>query len=184
MFQRLIALMVLCLLSLAGHAQTALSPAQLATVCTSCKADTGCNVPRQAGDSITVLSWLNAARTPATLAWRVDLQPIEIDEAATYTTYDSLTQGKRDEWERLLAFPRSFAKNKNRNVVTDVWGSATAGSIAEAILLAGTYNATNVQNALGGTTRTTGTVSALALTFTGAAGAGDATWLVQPANCQ
>lgn len=183
MIRRILTVLALALFAVMGQAQS-LTPAQLATVCTACKGDAGCNVPRQAGDSITVLAWLNAARTPTTLAWRVDLQPVEIDEAATYTTYDSLTQGKRDEWARLLAFPRSFAKNKNRNVVTDVWGAATGGSISEAILQAGTYSATNVQNALGGSTRTTGTVSALALNYSGQAGTAEATWLVQPANCQ
>ena len=35
----------------------------------TCKADAACNTPRSAGDSVTVLDWLNAVRTPATLAW-------------------------------------------------------------------------------------------------------------------
>jgi len=114
----------------------------------------------------------------------VDLQPQEIDEAATYTTYDSLTAGKRDEWALFLRYPRNMAKAKNRGVVTDVWGAATAGSIAEAILQAGTYSATNTQAAIGGTSRTTGTVTALDLAYTGQAAQSDANWLVQPSNCQ
>lgn len=179
----LFALLARALLGVA-QAQTTLSPARLATVCTACKADATCNAPRAAGDSITVLAWLNAAKSPAQLAWRVDLQPQEIDEAATYTTFDSLTAGKRDEWNIHLKYQRNYSKTKNRNVVTDVWGAATAGSVAEAVLQAGTYSATNAQAAVGGTTRTTGTVSALDLLYTSLANSADATWLVQPANCQ
>jgi hypothetical protein len=92
--------------------------------------------------------------------------------------------GKRDSWVLLLADAQDFSKAKTRNWVVDVWGAATAGSNAEAVLLAGTYSATNLQNAIGGTLRTTGTVTALDLTFAGSAAMGDAEWLVNPANCQ
>ena len=182
---RILAALVLLASGLActgAQAQT-LKPAQLATVCTACKADAACNNPRVAGDTITVLAWLNAAKAPAQLAWRVDMQPQEIDEAATYTTFDSLTQGKRDEWRIFIGYARNFGRNKNRSVVTDVWGAATAASVAEAILQAGTYNATNAQAAVGGTSKTTGTVTALDLTYTAAAISADANWLVQAANC-
>lgn len=179
---RLIILLALALIG-AAHAQTTLSPARLATACTACKADAACNTPRLAGDTITVLQWLNAPKTVTQLAWRIDLQPQEIDEAANYTTYDSLTAGKRDEWVLFLRYSRNMSKAKNRGVVTDVWGAATAGSVAESILQAATYAATNVQAAIGGTSRTTGTVTALDLTYTGAAASGDANWLVQSANC-
>lgn len=165
-------------------AAQALTNGQLNTVCTAVKANGTANAARLAGDSFTLLDWLNTARSPTVLAWRVDMQPQEIDEAATYTTFDSLTAGKRDEWRIFISFPRSFAKNKNRGVITDVWGNATAASVAEGILQAGTYSATNVQNALGGTSKTTGTVTALDLNFTSAATPTDATWLIQGSNCQ
>jgi hypothetical protein len=161
-----------------------LTVSQLTSICTVCKASAACNTPRIAGDTITLLTWLNTARTPTILAWRVDMQSQELDEAANYTLYDGLTAGKRDEWAIFLRFPRSMARNKNRGVVTDVWGAATANSVAEGILQASTYPATNAQNALGGTSKTTGTVTASDLNYTGLANMLDATWLVQPANCQ
>jgi len=48
-----------------------------------------------------------------------------------------------------------------RSWVTDVWGAAIANSNSEKILQAGTTFATAAQVVIGGTTRTTGTVSAL-----------------------
>ena len=131
-----------------------------------------------------VLTWLNGERAPATLAWSRAAPQSAVRQAPTYTSYDTLATGKRDSWVLLLADTQDFSKAKTRNWVVDVWGAATAASNAEAVLLAGTYNATNLQNAIGGTSRTTGTVTALDLTYTGAAAMGDAEWLVSPANCQ
>ena len=178
-----IALPALSLLGVA-QAQTTLSPARLATACTACKADAACNVPRTAGNVGGVLTWLNGERTPAALAWSKAAPQAAVRQAPAYTSYDSLATGKRDSWVLLLADTQDFSKAKIRNWVVDVWGAATAASNAEAVLLAGTYNATNLQNAIGGTSRTTGTVTALDLTYTGQAAMGDAEWLVSPANCQ
>lgn len=183
MTRTIIAIVLLTLASLA-HAQTTLSPARLTTACTACKADTACNTPRTGGNVGGVLTWLNGERTPATLAWSKAASQAAVRQAPAYASYDTLATGKRDSWVLLLADPQDFSKAKTRNWVTDVWGSATAGSNAEAVLLAGTYNATNLQNAIGGTLRTTGTVSALDLAFVGLAAMGDAEWLVNPANCQ
>jgi hypothetical protein len=159
-----------------------LSPARLALTCTAVKADSSANASRLAGDTISVLAWLNADRTPAVLAWRTAVTPQEADEAANYTTFDSLTAGKRDSWRLFLGYSRDYSRNRVRTWVTDVWGAATAASVAEAVLQAGTANAKNVQVAVGGTVRTTGTVSATDYPISSAA-MGDATWLVQPANC-
>lgn len=176
--------LVLLALSALAQAQTTLSPARLATACTACKADTACNTPRVGGNVGGVLTWLNGERAPATLAWSRAAPQSAVRQAPTYTSYDTLATGKRDSWVLLLADTQDFSKAKTRNWVVDVWGAATAASNAEAVLLAGTYNATNLQNAIGGTSRTTGTVTALDLTYTGAAAMGDAEWLVSPANCQ
>lgn len=183
MTRTIIALVLLVLHALA-HAQTTLSPARLATACTACKAGATCNTPRAGGNVGGVLTWLNGERTPTTLAWSKAAPQAAVRQAPTYTSYDSLVAGKRDSWVLLLADPQDFSKAKTRSWVVDVWGAATAGSNAEAVLLAGTYNATNLQNAIGGTLRTTGTVTALDLTFAGSAAMGDAEWLVNPANCQ
>lgn len=62
---------------------------------------------------------------------------------------------------------RDFSRNKTRKWITDIWGNATAGSSAEAIMQAATENATVAQVALGGTTKTTGTVTALDRAYAG-----------------
>lgn len=171
------------LLAFGAQAQT-LKPAQLVAACTACKAAAACNTPRQIGDSVSVLQWLNAARTPSAPAWLTSSNPAAAEEAPSYTQYDSLAQGKRDSWMLFLRSPRDYTKAKVRAWVVDVWGSATAASNAEAVLLAGTTSATNLQHALGGTTRTTGTVSALDLTYTQQASQDDANYVADPARCQ
>lgn len=112
-----------------------------------------------AGDVPGVRAWCN---TPtATKRWLPDAPVLTVEEAPNYTTYDTLAQGKRDSWALFLHAPRDFGKAKVRSWVVDVWGTATAGSNAETVLNAGTVPATNAQVAIGGTTRTTGTVTAL-----------------------
>ena len=129
-----------------------------------------------AGDTYTLLAWCNAAS--ASDAWKAANPAQSSDEAAVYTTYDSLTQGKRDSWSIFLMFPRDFTKAKIRNWVTDVWGASTSGSISEGILQAGTEKATNAQVALGGNAVSTGSVSALKRNFAGLCDQSDANWLV------
>lgn len=184
MIHRITTIILLALAGLGAQAQTTLGPARLATACSACKADTACNTSRIGGDVGGVLGWLNGARTPVTLAWSKAAAQADVRQAPSYTTYDSLIAGKRDSWLLFLADPQDFSKARTRSWVTDVWGAATAASNAEAVLLAGTFNATNLQHAIGGPVRTTGTVSALDLTFAGLAAVGDAEWLVNPANCQ
>lgn len=104
---------------------------------------------------------MNLDANPVVLAWRTSVEPQSIDEAATYTAYDSLLAGKRDSWRILLSYPRDFTKNKVRNWITDVWGAATAGSNSESVLLSGTENASRAEAVFGGATKTTGTVSAI-----------------------
>lgn len=166
-----------------ADAQT-LSPSQLATVCTACKAAAACNTPRIGGDTGLVMGWLNGARVPVTLAWYPAAPIAAVRQAPTYTTYDSLIAGKRDSWVLFLADLQDFNKAKTRNWVVDIWGAATAASNAEAVLLAGTFSAANIQNALGGTSKTTGTVTALDLTYPYTAPGSVADWLVVAANCQ
>lgn len=177
-----LATMLAALIGQAAFAQS-LKPPQLATVCTACKAASACNTPRLAGDTVALLEWLNGAATPAVLAWRHQVAPVEMDQAANYTAFDSLTAGKRAAWPLMLGYTRDFRRNKTRNAVTDIWGAATAGSVAESILLAGTASATNTQVALGGTAKSTGTVTATDYSYSGPANQLDADWLVQPANC-
>ena len=61
-----------------------------------------------------------------------------------------------------------MSKAKNRTLVTDVWGVATAGSVAESILLGSTRNISRMEKLIGGAaTGTTGTVTAKRLSWEG-----------------
>lgn len=180
---RIITILALLLAPLLARGQDLGAP-QLTTICTAVKADSGANASRIAGSINDLLGWLNGPRSPTALAWSVAVSPEVSDEAPKYETYDSLVAGKRDSWVRFLrASSRDFSKAKIRKWVTDIWGNATAGSNSEAILLAATQSATNAQYALGGTTRTTGTVSALDLTYPRPVPSSAAEWLVVAANC-
>jgi hypothetical protein len=183
MIRHILTLAAMALAAFTAQAQN-LKPAQLVTACAACKGAAACNTPRQIGDSVSVLTWLNAARVPAAPAWLVSGPAVEAEEAPSYTTYDSLAQGKRDSWMLFLRSPRDYTKSKVRLWVVDVWGAATGGSNAEAVLLAGTTSATNLQHALGGTTRSTGSVSALNLIYPGQASQDDANYVADPARCQ
>lgn len=122
---------------------------------------------RSGGATGLMAGWFNQTATPEVLAWKTATVK-EADEAPSYTTYDSLTQGKRDSWERFLAFDRDFSRQKVRRWVTDIWGSATANSNSEAILQAGTRPITRGENVLGGSASATeGTVTARRLTWEG-----------------
>jgi hypothetical protein len=116
-----------------------------------------------ARDTAGLLTWCNAAT--ATRRWMSAAPVLEIEEAPVYTDYATFTQGARDSWALFLRNPRDFGRNKVRQWVTSIWGNATTGSNAEAIFLAGSVIATNAQVALGGTSRNTGTVVALASAY-------------------
>lgn len=174
-WRTLLACVMLLAIALPAAAQT-LTAGQRTTLLAAVKANGTANAFRLAGDVPGLLGWLNGSS--ATLAWRNAVSSQDSDEAATYTSYDTLAQGKRDSWALFLRFNRDFSRNKVRNWVIDVWGAATAASISEAILQAGTELATNAQAALGGTVRTTGTVSATARSYTLSCDAVDANWLI------
>lgn len=110
---------------------------------------------------------MNADASPVVLAWRKSVSPDESDEAPAYANFDTIPAGKRDSWGFFLRTNRNFSKNKIRAWVVDVWGTVTAGSDSEKILLAGTENASRAEVVLGGTTKVTGTVSGLDRTFVG-----------------
>jgi len=116
------------------------------------------------GDYEAVAKWLNNETND--LAW-TDADIRSVDDAPDYSTFDALSAGKRDSWARFLGFGRDFSRNKVRKWITDVWGNATAGTNAEAILLAGTRNITRAEKIIGGNSATTGTVTAIKPNWTG-----------------
>lgn len=138
---------------------------QIVTLRAAIIADATAHPIQAAGNLSGLLAWCNGAS--GTLAWVSAVPVIDAEEAPSYTTYDTLAQGKRDSWLVFLRSPRDFSRNKVRNWITDVWGNATAGSNAEAVLQAGTVQATNAELKFGGPTRTTGTVSAIARSWVG-----------------
>lgn len=144
----------------------ALTAQQLAALKAAIQADATAGPMRVQGDTASLLAWCNGAKAPAQAAWRVNVGIQDSDEAVDYSTYDTLSAGKRDSWNIFLKFNRSFARTKVRKWITDVWGAATAGSNGAAILAAGTESATNAQVALGGAVKTTDTVSALDRNYT------------------
>jgi hypothetical protein len=123
---------------------------------------------RSGGNAGLVAVYLNAQASPIEIAWNQDATRRELDEQANYATFDGLSAGKRDAWALFLAgFPRDMRKNKNRGAVTDVWGAATSGASLD-IITASTRNITRAEKILGGAaTKTTGSVTALDLSWTG-----------------
>ncbi len=109
----------------------------------------------------------------ATDAWRVSMSGRDLFEATDVTRFDGLTAGKRDAWRLLLTFaPVDMTRQKNRRAAQDVWGNADS----EAVLQACTRKATVAENALGGASATTNTVSALKLNWEGALSTDDVSY--------
>lgn len=124
---------------------------------------------RDGGDDGSILVWLNGASN--TDAWRVSVQPQDTDEATPWDRFDNVVtvQARRDAYlHRFFAVARDFSKNAVRKWIADAWGNTAE---AQAILQAGIEKATRAQNAVGGTSRTTGSggtaVTALDRTFIG-----------------
>lgn len=113
---------------------------------------------------------LNAPSNPATQAWRCSVQPRETDQATPWTGFDAIAQAsKRDSFlHGFLRFERDYTENPVRKWITDVWGNATVGSNAYAILTgAGQEVATRAQVVIGGNVRTTNDASALVRSYVG-----------------
>jgi len=142
-----------------------MTPAQTATVKAYVIANYAANVAKSEWSQIA--EKLSTDASPVVKAWSTTVNQNDMDDAPDYTTFDAISAGKRDSWGFLLARPRDFNRNKVRKWVTDIWGNSTAGSNSEAILLAGLVNATAAEVAIGGATKTTGTVSGLDRTYLG-----------------
>lgn len=145
-----------------------LTTAQLQTLKAAIAAETNTTFVgyRTSGATGAMADWYNGKSN--TDAWKTYMQAQELDEASDYSSFDSIIAGKRDAWDLFLRYaPRDMSRNKNRKVVTDVWGNAVASSIAEAILQASTEKATRGELVFGSTSATTGTVTAIKRNFIG-----------------
>lgn len=146
----------------------ALTTQQLTTLAAAIRAEPAVAAFLAAGDDGSIAAYYNATATPTQLAWMTSVPSRTLDEGADYSAFDSVAAGKRDAWALFLQYaPRDMSKNKCRKVVTDVWGNATNGSIAEAILQASTRQATRAEALFGGNSATTGTVTARKLSWEG-----------------
>lgn len=150
-----------------------LTPTQLATLKAAILAETDPTFVtyRTNGQTPLMAEWLNAAASPEVLAWRKGVPPQDSDEATPWVNFDNITQvGKRDSYvHAFMRYSRDYTKASIRKWITDVWGNASAGSDAAAILLgAGQRPITRVEAILGGsTTATTNSVSGLKLDWEG-----------------
>jgi hypothetical protein len=147
-----------------------LNPAQRASVLAAIEADPVLSaLPISTASAMTISKAFDELVAPEERAWSSAADARTIDEAANYTGFDALAAGKRDAWAIHLQYaPRDYRKSKNRNLVVDVWGNATAGSVSEAILTAVTRPITRAEKLLGGgASSTVGTVAAKRLSFEG-----------------
>ena len=147
-----------------------MTPAQLATLKAAILADPALAAISSgaATDYPAIADALNAPSNPVVKGWITNVPASDSDDAPDMSTFDALAAGKRDSWALFLGQDgRDFTRNKVRKWVTDIWGNSTAGSNAEAILQAGTVIATRAEVAIGGVTKTTGTVSGLVRICTG-----------------
>jgi len=142
-----------------------MTPAQTATIKAFVIANYPANVAASEWSQIS--DKLSGDANPVVKAWGVSVTPQAMDDAPDYNSFDVIAAGKRDSWGFLLHFSRDFNRNKTRKWITDIWGSATAASNAEAILQAGLVNATQAEATIGGATKTTGTVSGIDRTYLG-----------------
>lgn len=125
---------------------------------------------RTNGQTTLMASWYNVTASPAVKAWRSAVPPEVMDEATPWPAFDGLTAGKRESWNiAFMRYTRDFSKNAMRKWVTDVWGNATVGSSAAAILTdAGLRDITRGEAVLGGSTQAaTNSVSAIKLSWEG-----------------
>lgn len=141
-----------------------LTTAQETTLAAALKAETDQSVidALRARNDMALADWCNAAST--TDAWNQSMTGMLLFEASDITKFDGLPAGKREAWRMMLDFaPVDMTRQKNRKAVQDVWGSTDS----VAVLQSCTRKATRAEAYLGGTSRTTNTVTALALAWTG-----------------
>ena len=142
----------------------ALTPIQQTTLIAALKISTDPTLAPlvTARDNVLIADWLNTASTDD--AWHEGIVARSLFQASDITKFDGLTGGKRDAWRLMLDFtPHDMRINANRKAVLDVWGATDAPAVLTKCL----RKATRGEVILGGTTKTTGTISGLDLNFVG-----------------
>jgi hypothetical protein len=170
--KRFILSFLFALLALPSFAQS-LTAAQVVTVraavCADATGKTFINNPNVPS----LLAFINGAST--TDAWMAATSQQTIFEATDVTLFDGLTQGKRDVWRLLMDnTPINFGRNILRKAVVDTWGTTNSVAVLTAFL----EKATRAQAAIGGTSKTTNTVTGIDRTYAGTVNTSDATRLI------
>jgi hypothetical protein len=138
----------------------ALTPAQKTTLRAFILQDVTGAALANGGDVTGLLAWLNGERVPAVSAWRVNVPKQSLLENVTLSSFDTLTQGKRDAFRLMRDLSDISAldasKGSVRNGFADIF--AVTGTFTDAAQLgkmmngACIENATRAQHALGFTT--------------------------------
>lgn len=142
-----------------------LTNAQRTTLKNAIAAEPSLAAAYAARDDQTIADWCNAASS--TDAWMYAADARTLFEAGDVTKYDSLTAGKRAAWDRVERnAPIDFGRNKMRTAVVDIWGATDAVAVLQALR----EKATNCQSKIGGTSKTTQTVTAIDRAWSGVLG--------------
>ena len=149
-------------------ARTTLNSGDITTLRAFVLADAATATWRTNGDDGSIAAWLNLDEGTPTKAWSNAADPRTIDEATPWINADAIPANKVNSFNSYLhaffKYPRDFSTNAVRKWITDIWGNSTD---AQAILTAALLNASRAQVAIGGTVRTTATISGLDRTYIG-----------------
>ena len=170
-------LLAVCLALLTASAHADLTRANRAVFLAAINAETnpGLVTCRQARDDGCIAAYYNVPT--ATKAWRESVPGKDVFEAMNLTNYDGLTAGKRDAWSLMIGFaPLDFTRNKIRAAVNDIW-SATDRDV---ILNAATEFASRFEMLFGGSSATTGGVTAIKRTLPYVLTTGDVSATLNP----
>ena len=139
-----------------------LTPSQRNTLRTAISTEPTIAAAYASRDDQAIAAWCNAASS--TYAWMSAADARTLFEAGDVTKYDGLTAGKRAAWDRIERnAPIDVGRGKMRTAVVDIWGNTDSVAVLQALV----EKATNCQAKVGGTSRTTNTVTALARNWAG-----------------
>jgi len=115
---------------------------------------------RNQGLTGSMADWYNVPST--TDAWGDAVDATTLFEAINIAKYSALAAGDRDAYNQILNQAQikgvDYTRQKARNGLVDIWGAADSVSILQATLV----KATRGGLAIGGVSKTTNTVTALA----------------------
>lgn len=128
-------------------------------------------------NDVCIAGWYNTAALPQTMAWRESVSKRDLFEAMNLTSFDALSAGKRDEWTLMMDnAPIAMSRNPMRKAVADIWGATDR----DAILTSCTEPATRFEMVFGGSSATTGGVTAIKRTVLGPVSVSDVSAALNP----